>query len=159
AISPFMNPYINNVINPMQTRLRNQEQEMQANIAGRGAAQNMLGGSQAAIASALADRDYRQQLAEATGGLLKGGGDAAAGLAGQNTDREQAARTLNANLENTINALNAQLASQVSIGNANNATSMGNAALGANANLLGQYMSNRFAGAQNDANRFLQATS
>lgn len=158
-IAPFMNPYIQNVANPTATRLRNQELEMQANIAGRGAAQNMLGGSQAAIASALADRDYRQQLSESIGNLLNTGWNSAAGLAGANTDREQAARSLNAQLENTINALNAQLGTQVSMGNAQIGGQLANTALGANANLLGQYQNNRFSGAQNDATRFLQAIS
>jgi hypothetical protein len=151
--TPFMNPYIAQVINPTLVNLRNQELEQQANIAGRGAAQGMLGGSQAAIASAQADRDYRNQLAQSAGGLLKGGYDTAAQLASQNVDRRQNAASLNAQMQQAANVLNAQLGTDVSKYNAGLGLQYGQ--LGAD--LAKQYQNLRFSGAQNDANRFLTA--
>jgi hypothetical protein len=152
-IAPFMNPYIDTALNPVVNRLAQQDRERQADIAGRAAASSMFGGSTQAVQSAMADRDYRQQLAETAGSMLKGGFDTAAGLAGTNVDRRQQAAMQNAQMQQQANMQNAQMQTAVSQSNAQNQTqrAIAGGAQGVGyANLLMQ-------SAQNDANRFLNA--
>jgi hypothetical protein len=108
-ISPFMNPYINNVLDPTLARLLQQQREVQSGIGANAAASHMFGGSREAVMRMLADRNYRQQVGETTGNLLHSGWQHASGLASGNTDRKQAA-----------NITNAQLQTQTALGNAAN---------------------------------------
>jgi hypothetical protein len=114
-IAPFMNPYINNVLDPTLARLLQQQREVQSGIGANAAASHMFGGSREAVMRMLADRNYRQQVGETTGNLLHSGWQQASGLASGNTDRKQAANLTNASLQtqaalaNASNNLQAQL--------------------------------------------------
>ncbi len=167
-IAPFMNPYIDTALNPALNRLRTQQAEVQSGIGANAAASGMYGGSREAVARMMADRNYRDTLANTAGNMLKSGWDTASGLASQNTDRSQQTNLANAQMDNTIRALNAQLGTQTSQFNAGQTNDLAKimAQLGtnvglANANaqnqLNSQYQNLSYQGAQADANRFLQA--
>jgi hypothetical protein len=112
----------------------------------------MFGGSREAVSRMLADRNYRDTVGTTTGNMLLQGWNTAAGLASQNTDREQQTNLTNASLENTINALNAQLGTQVSLGNAQLGTqnSQFNAGQANQMDIVGAQLANQagIAGAQ-----------
>lgn len=178
-IAQFMNPYIETALNPVLNRLRQQQAETQAGIGGDAAAAHMYGGSREAVQRMLADRNYKDTLANTAGNMLNAGWNTAAGLESQNVDRSQQTNLANAQNENAINSLNAQLGTNVNLQNAQqqNAVSALNAQLGnaygiagmqtgaqtgiANAQmqnaLSSQYYGNQFQGAQNDVSNFLNA--
>jgi hypothetical protein len=135
AFQPFMNPYLDAVLDPTMDRLRQQQGEVQAKIGADAAAARSFGGSREAVARSLADRDYRNTAAQTVGSTMANAYNTASGLASQNTDRSQQA-----------NLTNAQLGTQASIANAGNTAGMTNAL-----NQLG------FQGSQNEADRFLKA--
>jgi hypothetical protein len=178
-IAPFMNPYIENAIQPALDHLRTQQGEVQAGIGANAAASQMFGGSREAVQRMLADRNYRETAASTAGNMLNQGWNTASGLASQNTDRSQQTNLANAQMENTINALNAQLGTQSNMQNAQLGTqaSLQNAQLGTQAGMLNSQLANQinlanasaqnqaqsqyqnlsYQGAQSDAARFLQA--
>jgi hypothetical protein len=157
AIQPFMNPYIDAALTPALDRLKKQQGEVQAGIGADAAAAHSFGGSREAVARALADRNYRDTAGQVTGQMLQQGFDRASTLAGQNTDRSQAANLLNAQLGTQASLQNAQLGTQASLENARlgTQTSLSNSQ---NANALQQLLMNlTYQGSQADANRFLAA--
>lgn len=145
AIGAFMNPYIQNALNPAMDRLAQQNRDVQANIGANAAASHMFGGSREAVARSLQNRDYGQNVANTAGNMLMQGWNQAAGLASGNTDRSQQTALSNANAANQIAQSNAGLTTQAN---------MQGAALN-NQNALNQ-QNLMFQGSQNDANRFLQ---
>jgi hypothetical protein len=167
-IAPFMNPYLQNAIDPTLNRLQQQQWDTSGRINADAAASGMFGGSRGAVANAIGDRDYRTNLAQTAGNMLNTGWNNAAGLATGNVNNRQATNINNAGLQNAVNLQNAQQQTQASIANAANATSRANNAAGIGGQLMGQQLqsdtqTNLFnAGAQNtvaqnDADRFLRA--
>lgn len=178
-INQFMSPYTQAVIQPAIGALAQYQRDRQADIAGKYAASEMFGGSQAAVETAIADREGRQNLASTVGDLLNKGWAQAGSLAQANSAQRQAAALQNAQLQTNASLQNALMGTDVSKLNANLATNAGlagaqlagqmalanaqqqNAIALANAQqqnaLAQQYYGNQFSGAQNDAARFLQA--
>lgn len=107
AITEFINPYIDNVIDPALRRMRSQYGETQAGIGARAAAAGAFGGSREAIERGQADRAYGDQVASTVGGLLSQGYNTAAGLAQNNASLEQQARLANAGYLNSAASTNA----------------------------------------------------
>jgi hypothetical protein len=156
-IPGFMNPYIEAAMNPVLDRLQRQQGEVGAGIGGRAAASGSFGGSREAVERSLADRNYRETLANTAGSMLMQGYDKASGLASGNVDRQQQNAMQNAALENQMATANAQMGTNVSLGNMQSQTQAGIANAQQQNDLLKQYYGNQFTGAQNDAARFLQA--
>jgi len=162
--SQFMSPYIETALNPALNRLRQQQAEVLANVGAQAAAGHAYGGSREAVQEMLADRNYRDTLANTAGNMLSQAYNTAQQAALSNVANRQAAASTNAQLQNTINSLNAQLGTNVSL--ANMQTGLGYAQLGQNAALQNAQMQNQaqqqyqnllFQGAQSDAARYLQA--
>lgn len=145
-MAPFMNPYIDTALNPVLNRLRQQQSETQADIGAKSAAAHMFGGSREAVQRMLADRNYKDTLANTAGSMLQQGWNNAADLAKGNVANQQQTNITNAALENAINSLNASLGTDVSKTNASNSLQ---------AALQGQNLG--FQGAQNEANNYLKA--
>jgi len=167
-IAPFMNPYINTALDPALNRLRQQQAEVQSGINAQAAAANMFGGSRQAVQNMLADRNYRDTLANTAGNMLSQGYNTALGAAQGNVANRQQTALANAQMQNAINQLNAQLATSTSVANMQgmNQFGLGLAGLQQNAALQNaqmqnaaaqQYQNLQFQGAQSDASRFLQA--
>jgi hypothetical protein len=156
-IAPFMNPYINSVIDPTLSRMQQQQNDIQARIAADAAAGGMYGGSREAVASAIGDRDYRSQLAQTAGGMLNQGWQTATQDAMGNVANRQQTNLANAGLQNQVNLANAQMASSMSQAQLQNATQrdIANAQIGGN--LAGQQMTQANQVAMADADRFLRA--
>jgi hypothetical protein len=167
-IAPFMNPYLNNAIDPTLNRLQQQQWDIAGRTNADAAAAGMFGGSRGAVANAISDRDYRTNLAQTAGNMLNTGWNNAAGLAQGNVANRQATNLSNATLANQVALQNAQQQTQASIANAQNATSRANNAAGIGGQLMGQQLQSdtqtnlanmgaQNATAQADANRFLAA--
>jgi hypothetical protein len=178
-ISKFMSPYSNAVIAPALGALVQYQKDRQSDIAGKYAAQEMFGGSQAAVETGIADREGRQNLASTAGDLLNKGWAQAGQLAQANSAQRQAAALqnaqlqtqtslqnalmgtdvskLNASLGTNVNLAQGQLAGQLALANAQSQNQMAMANAAAQNQLAGQYYGNQFGGSQNDASRFLQA--
>jgi hypothetical protein len=109
GIAPFMNPYINNVIDPTLNRMQQGQMDTQARIAADAASSGMYGGSRGAVASAIGDSDYRTQLAQTAGTLLNQGWNVAGQQAGANVANRQQTNLTNAGLQNAVNLANAQI--------------------------------------------------
>jgi hypothetical protein len=167
-IAPFMNPYLNNAIDPTLNRLQQQQWDIAGRTNADAAAAGMFGGSRGAVANAISDRDYRTNLAQTAGNMLNTGWNNAAGLAQGNVANRQATNINNAGLQNAVALQNAQQQTQASIANAQNATSRANNAAGIGGQLMGQQLQSdtqtnlanmgaQNTVAQNDADRFLRA--
>lgn len=145
-IAPFMNPYIDTALTPALDRLRQQQAETQAGIGANAAAANMFGGSREAVQRMLADRNYKDTLANTAGSMLHQGWNQASGLAQGNVANQQQTNLANAQMQNAINSLNAQLGTNVSTSNAG---------MGLQAALANALAQNNWG--QNQAQNFLQA--
>jgi hypothetical protein len=167
-ISKFMSPYSHAVIGPTLAAMEQYAQDKSADIAGKYAASEMFGGSQAGVETGIADREYRQNLAQTAGNLLNQGWAQSGQLAQANSAQRQAAALQNAQLQTQtslqnalmgtdVSKLNASLGTQANLAGGQLAGQMALANAAAQNQLAGQYYGNQFGGSQNDASRFLQA--
>lgn len=88
-IREYMNPYQQQAIDAAMAGIQRRQGEEAAQLRARQAASRALGGSRAAVESALQDRDYRQLAADTEAKMLSEGFDKATALA---TGQQEAAR-------------------------------------------------------------------
>lgn len=107
SIGAMMNPFVNNVVDPMISRLRRERDTNSAGIGARAAAAGGFGGSGEAIQRSLNDRALNDQVASTAGQLMSQAYGQAAQLAGQNAQMRNADAQFNASATNASNAANA----------------------------------------------------
>jgi hypothetical protein len=73
GVAPFMNPFMQSVIDPAMRNLQNQNNQTQAAIGARGAAAGSFGGSREALQRGMADRTMSDQVASMVPTLLAQG--------------------------------------------------------------------------------------
>lgn len=77
GLAPFMNPFMQSVIDPTMARLQQQNRQTQADIGARSAAAGAFGGSREALQRGMADRATADQVAQMVPTLLAQGFDTA----------------------------------------------------------------------------------
>jgi hypothetical protein len=86
GVAPFMNPFMQHVIDPTMARLQQQNQQTQADIGARSAAAGAFGGSREGLQRGMADRATADQVATMVPTLLaQGFGEAQRGAAAEST--------------------------------------------------------------------------
>lgn len=106
SITPFLNPYRQDVLDPTIDRMRRERDITQAQIDARGASGAAFGGSRQALQSAEVDRSFGDQVAKVTGDLMMQGYDRATAVALANAQAAQQAGQFNASALNQMAAFN-----------------------------------------------------
>lgn len=107
GFQPFMNPYVESVINPALADMRRQRDISSAEIGARSAAAGSFGGSREAIQRGQLDRSLGEQTSQLVPSLLSAAYDRAQALASGNVDRQQASNQQNASLGTQVGLSNA----------------------------------------------------
>ncbi len=104
-LSPFLNPFTQNVIDASTGELRRQNEITQNGINSQAAQSNAFGGSRHAILGAEQNRNFNSQLADTVTGLNFDNFNSAASLFGQDADRQVQGANLNLNAANQLGVL------------------------------------------------------
>lgn len=116
-IGAYMNPYMKGVIDPAVQMARRQANATQADIGGRAAAAQAMGGSQEAMERALARRGANENIVSTVANLMSGGYDRAQGYAQNQANTRQQTHMANVGAQNQFQLQDAAYRQQAAMGN------------------------------------------